>query len=398
MMGPAGRGSLGSLPGWGHLRGRVGSPGGLHCPCYVVGAPGPCWTGAGVVGLGSGLLWTLPRFPAALLKRRSPCGLASAAWRGSSASLDVLVVHLLGHDKRLFSRCSCCPGHLLPGKHLGILGSTYWRRLLSSPPALEAPHLLTRPLSDEAKLGTMAPGAELVLRCGKCAHAGDHRHQEDKSFPRRASCPKEPLSSRGPCPSTSPPERPATAHGPARSTGSLVGAHRPGFPIRSQTWQEMKGFTSLAPISASSPCRTGWGELLLSSAARWDEFLPSVHASEPGAGHRGAKGGKAADPAPVRMHWDAGPALAEPNSSCRQSSQGLLVEGGQHPLKPPPAHLILEVLLAGQQVMRNHRGGRLCFLEPSQILLHKLFLGIRAPASLISYQQLEEEKLTAVRP
>lgn len=66
----------------------------------------------------------------------------------------------------------------------------------------------------------------------------------------------------------SPPERPATAHGPACSTGSLVGAHRPGFPSRSQTWQEMKGFTSLAPISASSPCRMGRGELLLSSAAR----------------------------------------------------------------------------------------------------------------------------------
>ncbi|XP_059574520.1 uncharacterized protein LOC109282011 isoform X1 [Alligator mississippiensis] len=87
-------------------------------------------------------------------------------------------------------------------------------------------------------------------------------------------------------------KRPATAHGPACSTGSLVGAHRPGFPSRSQTWQEMKGFTSLAPISASSPCRMGRGELLLSSAARWDEFLPSGRASEPGARQRGAKGGK----------------------------------------------------------------------------------------------------------
>ncbi|KYO44184.1 hypothetical protein Y1Q_0004236 [Alligator mississippiensis] len=185
---------------------------------------------------------------------------------------------------RLFSRCSCCPGRLLPGKHLGILGSAYWRRLLNSPPALEAPHVLTRPLSDEAKLGTMAPGAELVLRCGKCTHAGG-----GQELPKTGIMPRTtPVFARA----VSEYKRPATAHGPACSTGSLVGAHRPGFPSRSQTWQEMKGFTSLAPISASSPCRMGRGELLLSSAARWDEFLPSGRASEPGARQRGAKGGK----------------------------------------------------------------------------------------------------------
>ncbi|XP_059574523.1 uncharacterized protein LOC109282011 isoform X3 [Alligator mississippiensis] len=130
---------------------------------------------------------------------------------------------------RLFSRCSCCPGRLLPGKHLGILGSAYWRRLLNSPPALEAPHVLTRPLSDEAKLGTMAPGAELVLRCGKCTHAGDHRHQEGKSFPRRASCPEQPLCSRGPCPSTrDQPQRTVQPAAPALLLGRIDQDSPPG--------------------------------------------------------------------------------------------------------------------------------------------------------------------------
>ncbi|XP_019378949.1 PREDICTED: uncharacterized protein LOC109301980 [Gavialis gangeticus] len=35
-----------------------------------------------------------------------------------------------------------------------------------------APYLLTGPLSDEAKLGTMAPRAELVLWCRECTRAG----------------------------------------------------------------------------------------------------------------------------------------------------------------------------------------------------------------------------------